>query len=115
MALIVKGLEGSERGVQAKESVKVEHLVFRDRDTRPHRVVVLLAVGDDDVEAVSRAALKDHDETAVWYSRGLRKHGAQEKTGDGRCACECKGSIAQKKTPDCLHRPVSLLAALKLR
>ena len=65
MALVVERLEGGERGMQAKESVEIEDLVLRNRDAGAHGVVVLFAIGNDDVEAVGGAALKDDDEPAA--------------------------------------------------
>ena len=61
MALVVERLEGCERRMQAEEAIEIEHLVLGDGDAGAHGVVVLFAVGDDDVEAVGGAALEDDD------------------------------------------------------
>ena len=72
MALVVERLEGRERGMQAEESVEIEDLVLRNGDAGPHGVVVLFAIGHDDVEAVGGAALKDDDEAAIGVVRSAR-------------------------------------------
>ena len=48
--------------MQAEEAVEIEDLILRDGDGGAHGVVVGLAPGNDDVEAVGGAALKDDDE-----------------------------------------------------
>jgi hypothetical protein len=48
--------------MQAEEAIEVETWFCGDGDAGAHGVVVLLAVGNDDVEAVGRAALEDDDQ-----------------------------------------------------
>ena len=98
MALIVERLEGRERGMEAEESVEVEHLVLRNGDAGAHGVVVLFAIGDDDVETVGGAALKDDDQAAVGNGRSLGHDGADEEAGDGRGAGEGKGAVEKEES-----------------
>jgi hypothetical protein len=65
MALIEERLERRERRVQAEESIKIENLILGDGDAGAHRVIVLLAIGDNNVKAVGGAALEDDDEAAI--------------------------------------------------
>ena len=65
MALFVEWLERRERGMQAEEPVEIDDLILWNGDAGPHRVVVLLAIGNHDVQAVGGAALKDDDEAAI--------------------------------------------------
>ena len=55
--------------MEAEEAIEVENLVGGDGDAGTHGVVVLLAVGDNDIEAVGSAALKDDDEAAAGNGR----------------------------------------------
>src|SRR5580692_8646751 len=93
MALIVKRLEGRERGMEAEESVEIDNLIARNGDAGAHGVVVLLAVGHHDVEAIGRSALKDDDEAAAWAGRRngccFGHHRANKKAWDGRGAGYC--------------------------
>ena len=81
MALIVERLEGCERGMQAEEAIEIEHLVLRDGDGGAHGVVVLFAVGDDDVEAVGGAALEDDDQAAAGSGGGFGQTERTRKLG----------------------------------
>jgi hypothetical protein len=52
--------EAGERGVQAEMLVERERAVFRsrarNRDCRARRVIGVIAMGHDDIEAIDRAA-----------------------------------------------------------
>ena len=48
--------------MQAEEAIEVEHILTWNTDARPHRVVRTLSVWHHNVQAVSGAALKDHDQ-----------------------------------------------------
>ena len=85
--------------MQAEESVEIEHLIFGNRDAGPHRVVILFAIGNNDVESVGCAALEDHDQPlARRDSRGLRQHGAHKKVGHRRGAGNGQRALVQEKS-----------------
>jgi hypothetical protein len=81
MALIVERLEGRERGMQAEEAVEIDDLILRDGDAGAHGVVVLLAIGNDDVEAVGCAALEDDDQARPGLRRGFASTERTRKLG----------------------------------
>src|ERR1700722_9351428 len=74
MALIIERFESRERRMKAKESVKIEDLIFRNGDAGPHCVVILLAVRDDDIETIRGSALEDDYEAAAGGRRNIGKH-----------------------------------------
>ena len=68
--------------MQAEEAVEVDDLLARNVDAGPHRVIGTLGVGHDDVEAVGRAALEDHDQALVGGGGiGGAQGGAGQKVG----------------------------------
>ena len=111
MALVIEGLEGRKRGMEAEEAIEVENLVLRNGDAGTHGVVVLFAIGDDDIETVGGAALEDDDETAIGRCCCvLAENGADQKAGDCRGAGDGKRAFAEKESAvDGVHRvsPVS--------
>ena len=66
--------------MEAEESIEIDNLILRNGDAGAHGVVILLAIGDDDIEAVGGAALKDDDQAAVGSGRSLCHDGAHEET-----------------------------------
>ena len=60
--------EGGQAWMQSEKAVKVHGAIrfaaarFRDRNGRTQAVIILFAEGNDDVESVGRAALKQYDE-----------------------------------------------------
>ena len=64
MPLVPQRLERRHAGCSPKKPSR-SITVARNVDARPHRVVRRLAVRDDDVEAVGRAALEDYDQPLV--------------------------------------------------
>jgi hypothetical protein len=76
MALVIEGLEGRERRMEAEEAIEVENLVLGNGDAGAHGVVVLLAIRDNDVETVGGATLKDDHEAATRCGGGLSHDGA---------------------------------------
>src|SRR5437899_7737656 len=63
MALVPNRLKGRECRMQAEEAVQIEHRASRDVDGRAHRVIGLLAVRNDNIEAVGCAALENNHES----------------------------------------------------
>src|SRR5262249_9798936 len=99
MALLPKRLKRSQRGMQPEEAVEIDHRLTWNVDAGPHRVVLRLAVGNDDVQSVSRTALEDDDKTLsaapIFQSP---KSCARKKAGNSSCADDSKRSIAKKDT-----------------
>jgi hypothetical protein len=48
--------------VQSEEAIDIHNGFLRDVDIGPHRIILPLAMRDNDVEAVGSAALEDHDQ-----------------------------------------------------
>ena len=111
MALFIEGFEGGQRGVEAEEAIEIKDLVLGNGNAGAHGVVILLTVGDDDVEAIGRAALEDGDETAGGGGGGLGQHRADKEAGNGRGAGDGEGAVAQEKSPVGLHGVPSFFAA----
>ena len=103
MALVIERLEGREGGMETEESIEVDDLVLRNGDAGAHRVVVLFAIRDDDVEAVGGATLEDDDEAAIGRRRALGEDGADEKSGDRRGARERESAFVEEEAAGCVH------------
>jgi len=80
MTLIIEPLKASWM-VKAEKSIKVENVVVRNGDAGAHRIVILLAIGNDNIEPVGGAALEDDNEPASRRRRGIRQHRANKKAG----------------------------------
>jgi len=93
--------------VEAEKSIEIEYLILRNGDAGAHGVVVVLAVGHDNVEAVGGAALEDDDEAAIGRGQSLRHHGASQEAGNCSCSCDCEGTITKKESPIHLLHKVS--------
>src|SRR5277367_6596264 len=61
MPLVPKRLERRQRGMQPEEAIEVYHLLPRNIDAGPHRVIGTLGMGHNDVQAIGGTALKDDD------------------------------------------------------
>src|SRR5262249_59316572 len=73
--------------MQAEESVEIDHILARNIDARPHRVILFLAVRDDDVESVGCAALKDnHQALGASSAFDGAERSARQEARHGRCA-----------------------------
>ena len=86
MTLAVERRESGHGRVEAELAVEIEHLAGLDGDGRAHAVVVRLTVGHDDVEAISRTALEEHDEFTAGALGGLllSEDGADEGSREWR-------------------------------
>src|SRR6516165_11089844 len=115
VSCIVERLEGVERRMQTEEAVKVYDLFLRDRDAGAHRVIVLLAPGNDDVEAVGGSALEDDHETATGDGGGFGEQRAHEKAGDGCCAGKGQCALVEKESAIAFHRWPPVPRGLKPR
>jgi len=106
--------------VEAEEAVEVEHFVLRDGDGRAHGVVVGLAPGDDDVEAVGCSSLKDDDEASAFTGEwregvgGCGHDGAGQEGGESGCAGEGECAVAEEESSGGIHVSLLNLSALKL-
>jgi hypothetical protein len=113
MFLVPERLKGRHRGVQSEKAVEVEHRFLRNIDGWPHSVVAGLAVGHNDVEAVSRAALEDHDQ-ALGANAGIgRAQGrAREKARQRGRADYSQRAVAKKNASSDGHKTSSQLSVL---
>ena len=114
VSLIVERLERGERGMQPEESVQIKNLVLRNRNARPHLVVILLAIGNHDVEPVRGAALEDHHQPLVRNPGRLRQNAAHKKIWHRRCAGHGQRAAVQKESTVHLHLPSLQLSAVSL-
>src|SRR5579864_3377828 len=62
MMLLPQRLKGRERRMQSEEAVEIEDRLPGNVDAGAHGVVLGLAMWDDDVKSIGRAALEDHDQ-----------------------------------------------------
>ena len=89
LVAVKQRLQRREAGMQSEESVEIDGCGassaaagLRNRDGRAHAVVIRLGEGHDDVQAVRRAALKQHDQLfLVGHRRG--GDGALQECGHG--------------------------------
>ncbi len=72
--------------MEAEESIEINDFVLGDGDAGTHGVVVFFAIGNNEVEAVGCAALKDDDQALTGRGRSFGKHRADEEAGNCRCA-----------------------------
>ena len=111
IALVQKG----ELRVQPEKAIEVDHRFARNVNAGPHGVIIRLAMRDADVQAISRAALKDHDQPLSCEaliraeSRALQKHRHRR-----RSYCRQR-RVAKKYTPSDCHLHFSLPRILYLR
>ncbi len=83
--------------MQTKESVQIDHRLARDVDVRAHRVILRLAVGNHNVQSVSRAALKNDDQPLCAQTRLSRAHGrTSEKARHRRRTGDRERAVANK-------------------
>src|SRR5262249_44246543 len=85
--------------MQAEESIKVDHVLPRDGNRKPHAVVGALTVRDHDVKTVSGAALEQHHQPfpaqgCAVSSVDHARQKAENRAGadDGQCAVLQKNS-----------------------
>src|SRR6267143_1403132 len=104
LILVKERLEGREARVQTEKSVKVDRRIraaaigLRNRDRRTHAIVIRFVEGHDDIQAIGRAALKQHDELLlVRHRRG--RHGALQKRGHRAQADHGYASLLQEISP----------------
>ena len=55
--------------MQSEEAVEIDHLLTRNIDAGPHRVIRALGVRHNDVQAIGGAALEDNHQPLVRWSR----------------------------------------------
>src|SRR6516165_1807080 len=89
--------------MQAEEAVEINDLLLRDGNAGPHRVVVLFAMRNDDVEAVGSSALEDYDEAPVGCCGGFGEDGAHEKAGDGGSSGNRECAFVEEEAPVEFH------------
>src|SRR5579859_7203296 len=82
MLLLPKRLECRHGRMEAKEAVKIDHVLPRNGNARPHAVIRLLAMWHHDVESIGRAALEKHHQALLPWRGGFRGvDRAGKKTG----------------------------------
>jgi hypothetical protein len=97
MALLPERLERSERRVQTEETVEIEYRLLWNVDAGAHGVVVLLAVRDDDIEAVGGATLKNYDEAlGASGTVGCAECGPGEEAWDRGGADHGESAVAEE-------------------
>src|SRR5437016_12748009 len=82
--------------MQAEEAVEIDHSLALHRDGGTQRIVIFVAVGDDDVEAVGCPALEDGNEDFLALRRFGRVQSALEPQGSAARAGHCERGIAEK-------------------
>src|SRR3984957_2447866 len=91
--------------MEAKKSIEINDRAPWDVDGWPHGVIGLLAVWNHDIEAVSRAPLKDDYQPLVANSsvdRGKRR--ARQETWDRGSTDNRKSAVAQKYSASNGHK-----------
>src|SRR5450631_2107914 len=93
MPLLPERLKCRQRRMQPEEAVEIDHRLARNIDAGPHGVVLRFGVRDNDVQAVSGAALKNDDEAlgapAILYcakGRASEKAWYRRRPDDGERA-----------------------------
>src|SRR5579871_1821497 len=78
MAGGIDGLQRSERGMQAEETIEIDNCVLRigggrtrNRNRGPHGVVARFTVRNHDIQAISRATLEDSDQDLLSPCRSV--------------------------------------------
>ena len=99
--------------MKAEESIEIDDLILRNRDTRTHGVVIFFSPGNDDVESINGSALKDDDEAAGRSGSGFSENGAHEEAGNGGGAGEGESALVKKESAIELHVCPQGLAPLK--
>ena len=84
--------------MQAELPVKVQHVFLLDGDRRPHGIVVLFPIRNDNIQAVRRTALEEDDHfLAACLRRCLLRHdGTYQEGGYRRRADQCKCAVLYK-------------------
>jgi hypothetical protein len=104
--LLPQRLERRERRMQPEESVQINYRLARNVDAGPHGVVLLLAMGDHNVQPIRRAALEDDDQSFGAGTGCLsRAEGrARKKAGHRRCADHGQRAVAKKNATSNGHK-----------
>src|SRR5439155_22317613 len=88
-------LQGTQRRVESEASVDIDRAVwlarFRYHDRGPQVVVPFFREGDDDVQAVGRAALKDSDEDLFSLAVPLGSGPDQPRRGEAHAGERHRG------------------------
>ena len=92
----------TEETVEVKCSVRTAAARLRNRDRRPQMVVIRLSEWNDDVQAVHRAALKQHDHLFLARRRRRRNSALQERRQRGH-AQHRDPAVLQKISPRNCH------------
>ena len=87
---IVERLETGHRGMKSEKSIQIDRLVLRNRNARAHRVIILFAVGNDDIQTIDCATLKDDDQPAIRYAARFGQH---------------RSAPGNSESPQCPRRP----------
>src|SRR6266446_5036085 len=117
LVLVKERLERREARVQSEESVQVDRRVraatlrLGNRNCGPHAVVIGLAKRHNNVQAVSRAALKQHDELLLVRHR-RRGDGALQKRGHRAEADHGHAALLQKIPPREFQTAYTLTASI---
>ena len=96
MALLPQRLKWRQRRMQSEEAIEIDHGLSWNVDAGPHRIVLRLAVRNNNVEPVGRAALEDDDETLVTRALDRSERGARKKAGHGSRPDDGERAVAKK-------------------
>src|ERR1700676_4167804 len=110
-------MEGPQRRMQSEKAVEVEHGFMRNINVRAHCVVLLLAVWDNNIQAICGPSLENYHQAFVLGVRTYCSPGsASQEARHSRRAHDGKSAIA-KEYPACNSHKSSAqqLSLLKLR
>ena len=96
--------------MQPEEAIEIEHILPRNVDTWPHRIVLRFAMRYDDIQTIRRAALKDHDQAFGTYAGLSRSHGGTRQKARHRRRADDGESAVTKKNAACNCHEKQLLA-----
>src|SRR5208337_2641063 len=86
--------------MQPEEAVEIDHLLPRNIDAGPHRVIGALGMRHNDVQAVGRTALKDDHQPLVGAGFG-RAPCCTRKEGRDRRGANYSHRAALQECPSC--------------
>src|SRR6266566_2284827 len=100
-------MERPQRRMQSEKAIEVEHGFMRNINVRAHCVVLLLAVWDNNIQAICGPSLENYHQAFVMGVRTPCAQGsASQEAGHSRRAHDGKNTIA-KEYPACNSHKVS--------
>src|SRR5580658_783884 len=91
--------------MQPEESIQIEHSLAWNINAGPHRVILIFAVRHDNIQTISRTALKDHDQAFSARTRFNRAHGsASQKARHGHSTDHGESTVTKKNPTSNGHK-----------